>query len=85
MCPDWMIYVLIISLLFLLGNCYGFVETFLFLLLKDEMHAPMYLLGLTITTGAVISIPFLYVSDWIVKKMGNENVFIVAFFAYAIR
>ena len=54
-------------------------------MLKDEMHAPMYLLGLTITTGAVISIPFLYVSDWIVKKMGNENVFIVAFFAYAIR
>jgi len=74
-----------LAVMFVLGNCYGFVETFLFLLLKDEMHAPMYLLGLTITTGAVISIPFLYVSDWIVKKMGNENVFIVAFFAYAIR
>ena len=74
-----------LAVMFVLGNCFGFVETFLFLLLKDEMGAPMYLLGLTITTGAVISIPFLFISDWLVKKIGNENVFIIAFFAYAIR
>lgn len=74
-----------LGVMFVLGNCFGFVETFLFLYLKDEMGAPMYLLGLTITTGAVISIPFLYVSDWIVSKMGNENVFITAFIMYAIR
>ena len=74
-----------LAVMFVLGNCFGFVETFLFMYLKDEMHAPMYLLGLTITTGAVVSIPFLYVSDWIVGKMGNENVFITAFVMYAIR
>ena len=45
----------------------------------------MKLLGLTITAGALVSIPFLYVGDWIVGKMGNENVFITAFMAYAIR
>ena len=74
-----------LGVMFVLGNCFGFVETFLFMYLKDEMSAPMYLLGLTITTGAVVSIPFLYVSDWIVNKMGNENVFITAFAMYAIR
>ena len=29
-----------------------------------------YLLGLTITTGAVVSLPFLYYSDTVVKKVG---------------
>ena len=74
-----------LAVMFVLGNCFGFVETFLFVYLKDTMGAPMYLLGLTITTGAVVSIPFLYISDWIVQKMGNENVFITAFIMYAIR
>ena len=30
-----------------------------------------YLLGLTITTGAVVSLPFLYYSDTVVKKVGT--------------
>ena len=30
-----------------------------------------YLLGLTITTGAVVSLPFLYYSDTVVKKVGQ--------------
>ena len=67
-----------LAVMFILGNCFGFVETYLFLYLKDEMGAPMKLLGLTITVGALVSIPFLYVGDWIVGKMGNENVFTTA-------
>ena len=74
-----------LAVMFILGNCFGFVETYLFLYLKDGMNAPMKLLGLTITMGALVSIPFLYTGDWIVGKMGNENVFITAFMAYAIR
>lgn len=31
-----------------------------------------YLLGLTITTGAVVSLPFLYYSDTVVKKVGID-------------
>ena len=38
------------------------------------MGAPMYLLGLTITVGAIVSIPFLYVSDWIVDKVLNNKI-----------
>ena len=74
-----------LGVMFILGNCYGFVETFLFPYLRKEMSAPMYLLGLTITTGNLVSVPFLYVSDWIVAKMGNENMFIIAFIMYAVR
>ena len=33
-----------------------------------------YLLGLTITTGAVVSLPFLYYSDTVVKKVGGRIV-----------
>ena len=54
---------------FIMGNCWGFVETFLFMYLKDDMGASMSLLGLTITVGAVASIPFLFVADWIVDKV----------------
>merc|ERR1711874_584689 len=46
---------------------------------------PMYLLGLTITTGAVVSLPFLYYSDAIVKKVGCEVVIAVALLMYAVR
>lgn len=33
------------------------------------MNAPMYLLGLTMTVGAVVSIPFLFISDWMCDKV----------------
>ena len=60
---------LFLVMMFICGIMYGFVETFLFVFLKEDLHAPMYLLGLTITTGAVVSLPFLYYSDSIVKKV----------------
>eukprot|EP00092_Neocalanus_flemingeri_P017574 GFUD01019015.1.p1 GENE.GFUD01019015.1~~GFUD01019015.1.p1 ORF type:complete len:653 (+),score=151.82 GFUD01019015.1:394-2352(+) len=72
-------------MMFVCGTMYGFVETFLFVFLKEDLHAPMYLLGLTITTGAVVSLPFLYYSDAIVKKVGCEVVIMVALIMYAVR
>ena len=48
---------------------------------------PRYLLGLTITTGAVVSLPFLYYSDTVVKKVGNShrclNLLCFAYFHFA--
>jgi len=71
--------------MFALGSMWGFIETFLFVYLKDDMGAPMYLLGLTITVGAVISIPFLYISDWLVAKIGRVNVFIIGLLTFCVR
>merc|ERR1719369_780353 len=76
---------LFLVMMFVCGSMYGFVETFLFVFLKEDLHAPMYLLGLTITTGAVVSLPFLYYSDAVVKKVGCEVVIAVALIMYAVR
>merc|ERR1719340_457956 len=76
---------LFLVMMFVCGSMYGFVETFLFVFLKEDLHAPMYLLGLTITTGAVVSLPFLYYSDAIVKKVGCELVIAFALLMYAVR
>jgi len=76
---------LFLIMMFVCGTMYGFVETFLFVFLKEDLHAPIFLLGLTITTGAVVSLPFLYYSDSIVKKIGCDRVIVLALFMYAVR
>lgn len=76
---------LFLVMMFVCGSMYGFVETFLFVFLKEDLHAPMYLLGLTITTGAVVSLPFLYYSDSVVKKVGCNAVIAFALLMYAVR
>lgn len=76
--------VLFILFLFALGNLWGFIESFLFLYLKD-LGAPNYLLGITVTVGTISSMPFLYGAEKITKKIGHVNVIIIAFFAHAGR
>ncbi|XP_042873043.1 uncharacterized protein LOC122253799 [Penaeus japonicus] len=71
-------------LILIMGTNYGYIESYLFVYLK-ELKAPNYLLGLTMTTGCMISIPMLFWADPIVAKMGRHNVFLVSFLAYAVR
>ncbi|XP_016961968.1 uncharacterized protein LOC108032576 isoform X2 [Drosophila biarmipes] len=73
-----------ICFLFVLGNFWGFIESFLFLYLK-ELGAPNYLLGITITVGTVSSIPFLYGAEKITRIFGHVNLIIIAFFSHAGR
>ena len=72
-------------MMFVCGCLLGFVETFLFVFLKEDLNAPIYLLGLTITAGALISIPALYYSNWIVDRVGMVNVIILALVMYGVR
>ncbi|KAJ8923738.1 hypothetical protein NQ315_010319 [Exocentrus adspersus] len=76
--------VLFIFFLFILGNLWGFIESFLFFYLRD-LGAPNYLLGITVTVGTISSLPFLYGAENITKKIGHINIIIVAFFAHASR
>uniref|UniRef100_A0A6G1SMC6 Major facilitator superfamily domain-containing protein 6 n=1 Tax=Aceria tosichella TaxID=561515 RepID=A0A6G1SMC6_9ACAR len=69
---------------FIMGSCWGFLESFLFIYLK-QLQAPNYLLGLTVTVGALIGLPFLYGSDWFVRKFGAVQLLIVALVVYFIR
>jgi len=72
-------------LMLVFGTFYGFMENFLFIYLKDDLGAPMSLLGFTITVGALFSIPFIFFADPIVDYMGRENTFLLALAMYCIR
>ncbi|XP_071441996.1 uncharacterized protein [Hetaerina americana] len=76
--------IVFIFFLFILGNFWGFIESFLFLYLK-ELGAPNYLLGLTLTVGTLSSMPFLYGAENITRYFGHVNIIIIAFFSHAAR
>lgn len=81
MMPHVMMFIIF---MFVLGNFWGFIESFLFLYLK-ELGAPNYLLGITITVGTMSSVPFLYGAEKITKVFGHVNLIVIAFFAHAGR
>lgn len=68
----------------LLGGAWGYIESFLFWLLQD-MGGSKTLMGLTITVGGLVGIPFLVLSGPIIKKIGHANVIFLGFVFYAIR
>ncbi|KXJ81826.1 hypothetical protein RP20_CCG017872 [Aedes albopictus] len=70
--------------LFFLGTFWGFIESYLFVIMK-EMGSPNYLLGLTYTVGTVASIPMMYLTGPITRRVGHVNLLVVAFFAHATR
>lgn len=69
---------------FMMGSCWGFLESFLFIHLQ-KLNAPTYLMGLTVTVGAFIGLPFLYGSEWFVNKVGAVQLLLVALTVYFIR
>ncbi|ODM98430.1 Major facilitator superfamily domain-containing protein 6 [Orchesella cincta] len=76
--------VVFLGMIFVLGNLWGFVESYLFIFL-DELNAPKYLLGLTLTVGSLAGIPFLYGAEKLVTKAGRVNIIAFAFIVYFIR
>lgn len=79
--PKVMVFVIF---LYILGNLWGFIESYLFFYLRD-LGAPNSLLGVTVTVGTISSLPFLYGSESIANKIGHVNIIILAFFAHAAR
>lgn len=73
-----------IVFLFFLGNFWGFIESYLFVIMV-EMGSPNYLLGLTYTVGTVTSIPMMYLTGRITRWAGHVNLLVVAFLAHACR
>lgn len=69
---------------FIMGSCWGFLESFLFIHLQ-KLDAPNYLLGLTVTVGAMVGLPFLYGSEWFVNKVGAVQLLLVALAVYFVR
>lgn len=73
-----------LAFLFLLGNFWGFIESYLFVIMKS-MGSPNYLLGLTYTVGTVASIPMMYLLTHITRRVGHVNLLVLAFFAHGAR
>ncbi|CAL4070473.1 unnamed protein product, partial [Meganyctiphanes norvegica] len=71
-------------MILILGSLWGYIENYLFVFLK-ELDAPNYMLGLTLTVGMFAGIPFLFLADPIVAKLGRPLIFMMSFFTYAIR
>lgn len=69
---------------FIMGSCWGFLESFLFIHL-EKLSAPTFLLGLTVTVGSLIGLPFLYGSEWFMKKVGATRLLLLALVVYFIR
>jgi len=76
--------VVFLIFMYILGNLWGFLESYLFFYLRD-LGAPTSLLGITVTVGTISSLPFLYGAERIASTIGHVNIIIMAFFAHAVR
>ncbi|XP_035227890.1 major facilitator superfamily domain-containing protein 6-like [Stegodyphus dumicola] len=74
----------LLLVLFWLGTMWGFLESFLFWFML-ELGSPTYMLGLTITVGSLVGLPFLHYARFLVSKIGYANLVSAAAFMYMIR
>lgn len=62
-----------LGMMFLLGNMWGFVKSYLFVLLKNELQAPTYLLGKTTIINACDNLLWITVSQKILLCIFRLN------------
>ncbi|XP_055331630.1 uncharacterized protein LOC129583722 [Paramacrobiotus metropolitanus] len=70
---------------FVIGTAWGFLESFLFWFLDEDLKAEKWLLGFTNTVGGIAGIPFAVFATQIVKKTGFTKIFICGIFVFALR
>lgn len=72
-----------IVVLLVLGSAWGFVRNLLAWYLVD-LKAQGLLLGLIGSVGALYGLPFLFTSNWFVKKIGTTQIFILGLIGYFV-
>lgn len=75
----------VLLVLVLLGTLWSTLDSYLPWHLLLELKGSEYLVALTLTAGALPSIPFLWYSEAIVNYCGHSHLFITAFTFYIIR
>eukprot|EP00057_Strongylocentrotus_purpuratus_P002083 XP_003723809.1 PREDICTED: major facilitator superfamily domain-containing protein 6 [Strongylocentrotus purpuratus] len=68
----------------ILGMGFGVIGTFLFLYLQ-ELHASHTLMGLTLTITCIAEIPFLFVSNRVIRFTGHIGALCFSLFCYTVR
>ncbi|GFT70915.1 MFS_1_like domain-containing protein, partial [Nephila pilipes] len=77
--PDAMVFFLV---LFLLGTSWGFNSMYLNWYLA-EIETTVFLFSIINSMKSLYGIPFLFLSKWFFKKMGETSIFLQAFTVYA--
>ncbi|XP_015917156.1 major facilitator superfamily domain-containing protein 6-A [Parasteatoda tepidariorum] len=67
----------------ILGSSFNFSSKFLFWYL-EELQAPSILVGLIPAIGALYGLPFLFTSEWWMKKIGTTKFFIIGLLGYVM-
>lgn len=67
-----------------IGTAWGYLETFLFLFLK-ELGGSEILMGLTISVGGLFGLPFLIFSRPLIKRVGHVNILCIGLLFYGVR
>ncbi|KAG7156293.1 major facilitator superfamily domain-containing protein 6-like [Homarus americanus] len=75
---------LLLSVVFISGMCYGFIENFLPWHLRD-LGASNWFIGLLTTIASIAALPFLACSGIICKKFGNFQSIAFGLLCYSIR
>lgn len=78
--PDVITFILV---LIVLGTAWGFMKNFTSWFLEG-MKAPSFLLGMLSAVGALYGLPFLFTSNWWVKKIGATQIFILGLLGYVV-
>ncbi len=68
-----------------MGMGYVFISTFLFVYLKQELHAPDILLGISISLTVAVEIPLMVFSGWLHRNFTDEQLFTAAALGWVAR
>ena len=69
---------------FFVGMCTGLLYTYLFLYMM-ELEAPKSLMGLSQLAECAGEAPFMFMSQWVIAKIGHHGVMVVALGSFCLR
>ncbi|KAK5575638.1 hypothetical protein RB653_006771 [Dictyostelium firmibasis] len=80
--PQMMIFLLAMAIC---GMTYSIINTFLFIFLRDHLHASNFLLGSTMPFTVVMELPFFFFGKQLLEKVGVTKMIMIGHFAFILR
>lgn len=69
----------------LIGAGVSLVDSFLFVYLQNSLHASTLLCGWTVGVTVLLELPIFFYSEYLLRKMGHDQLFLLAMAAYVVR
>ena len=80
--PSFLFFLFEVSVI---GAAVGVVERLLFVYLQSDLGASTFLCGLTVLTTVIFELPIFMYTDYLLKNLGHDGMFIVAMLCYCVR